>query len=102
MDAHENEYGGAVAGMSEVYGVVPTPPICVSVGSRRIPVWNVGAVVTWTDPKGRHRHGNVVGVTYLPGDSRDADDRVYAIQTRDPVTLRREYIDLDHTALCEW
>jgi hypothetical protein len=44
----------------------------------------------------------VVGVTYLPGDSRDADDRVYAIQTRDPVTLRREYVDLDHTALCEW
>lgn len=102
-DSHEREYLGAVAGMTETYGVVPTPPICVTVGSRRIPTWNVGAVVEWIDAEGRRRRGNVVGVSFITGEgSGDADERVYAIQSRDPVSLRREYLDLTPSALCGW
>ena len=76
----------------------------VTDGARRIPVWNVGAVVGWRDDRGRDRRGNVIEIR-LPEDNLgdiDADRRVYVVQTRDPETLRREYVELTHSALCEF
>lgn len=104
MDSHEREYLAAAAAMQEQYCVVPTPPVCVTCGFKRIPTWNVGATVTWTDDQGRHRYGHVVEIR-LPEDNLgdiDAERRVYVIQTRDPVSLQRRHVELTHSALCEW
>ena len=102
MDAHEPEYLAAVAGMTATYGTfVPTPPVIATTGSRRIPVWNVGANVEWTDDQGRHRTGNVIDIVFA-GDSREPDDRIYRIQTRDPVSLQRRHVELTHTQFCKW
>jgi len=102
MDAHEPEYLAAVAGMTDTYGtIVPTPPVIATTGSRRIPVWNVGATVCWTDSSRRHRTGTVIDVVFA-GESRNAEDRIYRIQTRDPVSLQRRHVELTHHALCEF
>ncbi len=104
MDAHEPEYLAAAAAMQEQYCVVPTPPVMVTNGAKRVPVWNQGATVTWTDEQGRHRYGHVTNIRF-PDDSLgdvDADRRVYVIQTRDPVSLQRQVVELTHTALCDW
>lgn len=101
MDSHEREYAAAVEGMDELYGVTPTPPICVTVGSRRVPCWNVDATVTWTDANGHHRHGHVVAIRYAGADE-SADCRIYVVKTRDPVSLQMRHVELTHESLCEW
>lgn len=100
MDPHASEALAAIEGMQDTYGVVPTVPVMHVVGTKPVPVWNVGAVVTWTD-HGRHRHGNVVDIRY-DGEDQGPDRRIYVIQTRDPVSLRRQHVELTHSQLCEW
>lgn len=105
MDSHEREYAAAVEGMDELYGVTPTPPICVTVGTRRIPTWNSGARVTWHDNGitggSGHRTGIVVDIRYA-GEDTSADRRIYIVKTRDPVSLQMRHVELTHESLCEW
>lgn len=100
MDAHENEYLAAIEGMDDLYGAAPTPPMCVTVGSRRVPMWNTGARVCWTE-RGQHRHGIVLDIRY-PGDDREPDQRIYVVRTRDPISLQRRVVELTHDVLIEW
>lgn len=101
MDAHEREFFGAIEGMQDTYGVVPTPPVTVVLGTRCIPTWNVNATVTWTDAQGHHRHGHVMAIRYAGADE-SADQRIYVVKTRDPVSLQPRHVELTHDALCEW
>lgn len=101
MDAHAAEYAAAIDGMNDTYGPTITPPMLVSIGSRRIPVWNHNATVAWTDANRRHCVGIVVDIRY-PGDDREADQRIYVIRYRDPVSRQVRHIELTHDSLIEW
>lgn len=100
MDAHENEFSAAVAGMQDVYGIVPTPPVMHVVGTTPVPVWNVGATVTWVDARGHHHHGTVFSVAYA-GEDRTPDQRVYTVKERHPGAAP-EWHELTPSQLCEW
>jgi hypothetical protein len=83
MDAHESEYLAAARGMGDIYGITPTPYVVEIVGTREVPIWNVGATVCWTDESRHHRHGTVVDVTFA-GPTQTADDRVYRVKEHIP------------------
>ena len=95
-DPHAAEYLAAVAGMAETYGVVPTVPVIVTTGSKRVPMWNEGATVTWRDRIGRRRVGVVMKLVYPDAYAGpiDADRILYRIKTRDPVTLERRNVEM--------
>lgn len=100
MDAHQTEYLAAVEGMSDTYGIVPTPPVMHVVGTTPVPVWNVGATVTWVDSHRHHHHGTVFSVGYA-GEDRTPDQRVYTVKERVPGGAPR-FHELTPSQLCEW
>lgn len=60
MDAHENEYIGAVAGMQGTYGRRLTPPVTVMRDGRLIDTHAVGDYVEFVDEHGDPRRGYVI------------------------------------------
>ena len=61
MDAHSNEYLGAVAGMAETYGHKLSVPTTIVRDGKVVDTYAVGDRVKWLD-QGRERVGIVVEV----------------------------------------